>query len=218
MRISRVDQDAFAAESQARVALHGGAFAREIVAVENRRGRLEKDEHPRPDSTPEALAKLAPVFRPEGTVTAGNASGLNDGAAMLLLARGDALEPLGLESRARVAGWCATGCDPATMGLGPVGAIRGLLEKTGWSQSSVDAFEINEAFAAQTLGCIRQLGLPGDRVNIRGGAIALGHPIGASGARVLVTLLHVLEDAGLRRGVASLCIGGGMGIAVAVER
>lgn len=218
MGISRADQDAFAAESQARVARHEGAFAREIVAVENRRARIEKDEHPRPDSTPEALAKLAPVFRPEGTVTAGNASGVNDGAAMVLLARGDALKAFGLESRARLTGWCATGCDPSTMGLGPVGAIRGLLEKTGWSESSVDAFEINEAFAAQALGCIRQLGLSGDRVNIRGGAIALGHPIGASGARVLVTLLHVLEDAGLRRGIASLCIGGGMGIAVAVER
>ena len=218
LHISREDQDAYAAESQSRTHANRGAFTREIVPVAQGRARVECDEHPRPESNAEALAKLRPVFRSNGTVTAGNASGINDGAALVLLSRESALRSLQLESRARLAASCVVGCDPATMGLGPVGAIRGVLQKTGWSSDSVDAFEINEAFAAQTLGCIRQLHVDPAKVNRRGGAIALGHPIGASGARVLVTLLHTLEDLGLRRGIASLCIGGGMGIALAVER
>jgi acetyl-CoA C-acetyltransferase len=218
MRISREDQDAFAAESQRRAHAHANALLREIVPIQTRRDLVERDEHPRSETTPASLAKLRPAFRTSGSVTAGNASGINDGAAMVLLARGDALSAHALQSRARIVAASTTGCDPATMGLGPVGAIREVLHRAGWELGTVDVFEINEAFAAQTLGCIRQLGLDSSRVNVRGGAIALGHPIGASGARVLVTLVHLMEDLGLRRGVASLCVGGGMGVAVAVER
>jgi acetyl-CoA C-acetyltransferase len=218
LQISRGEQDAFAIESQNRAHRYGGTFSREMVAISHGRLRCETDEHPRPHSSKEELSKLKPAFRPEGTVTAGNASGINDGAAMVLLAKDGALAHLGLESRARIAAYSVVGCDPATMGLGPVKAIREVLARTGWEMDQVDAFEINEAFAAQVLGCCRQLDLDPSRVNLRGGAIALGHPIGASGARVLVTLLHTMEDLGLNRGVASLCIGGGMGIAMALER
>jgi acetyl-CoA C-acetyltransferase len=212
--ITRQEQDAFAALSQSRVAEHRTSLAREIVPVAG----VEADEHPRADTTAESLAKLRPAFRKDGTVTAGNASGINDGSAMVLLAGEDALQAHGLVSRARILGCTAVGCDPAVMGLGPVGAIRRLCEVTGWKLEDVEAVEINEAFAVQTLGCARELGLPLEKLNPRGGAIALGHPIGASGARVLVTLLHLMEDRNLRRGIASLCIGGGMGIAMAVER
>ena len=218
LSISRGEQDAFALESQLRVARSGEAWARELVPVNAGKKVVFQDEHPRSDTTLGSLEGLRPAFRPDGTVTAGNASGINDGAAMVLLAREEALARFGLRSRARICAWSAVGCDPALMGLGPVGAIRSVLQKTRWPLESVDAFEINEAFAVQVLGCILQLGLSPDRVNLRGGAIALGHPIGASGARVLVTLLHILEDLGLRRGIASLCIGGGMGIALAIER
>lgn len=212
--ITRQEQDAFAALSQSRVAEHRNSLAREIVPVAG----VEADEHPRADTTAESLAKLRPAFRKDGTVTAGNASGINDGSAMVLLAGGHALQTHGLVSRARILACTAVGCDPAVMGLGPVGAIRRLCEVTGWKLEDVEAVEINEAFAVQTLGCARELGLPLEKLNQRGGAIALGHPIGASGARVLVTLLHLMEDRNLRRGIASLCIGGGMGIAMAVER
>lgn len=212
--ITRRDQDAFAALSQARIVEHRPSLAREILPVAG----VEADEHPRADTTAESLAKLKPAFRKDGSVTAGNASGINDGSAMVLLAGGDALQAHGLVSRARILACTAVGCDPAVMGLGPVGAIRRLCAVTGWSLAEVEAVEINEAFAVQTLGCARELGLPLEKLNQRGGAIALGHPIGASGARVLVTLLHLMEDRNLRRGIASLCIGGGMGIAMAVER
>ena len=151
-------------------------------------------------------------------MTAGNASGINDGAALCLLASEEALQRHHLQPRARIIASAATGCDPAEMGIGPVAAIRELWTRTGWSADDVGAFEINEAFAVQVLACLRELGLDAAQVNRRGGAIALGHPLGASGARVLVTLLHELEDAGLPRGIASLCIGGGMGIAMAIER
>ena len=216
--ITRAEQDAFATRSQSRVNASHDAFAREIVAVTGRDGRIAQDEHPRADTTIESLAKLAPAFRKDGTVTAGNASGINDGAAMVLLASDDAVRMHGLKSRARIVASTAVGCDPAVMGLGPVGAIRKLCSITGWALEDVDAIEINEAFAAQVLGCVRELGSDIEKLNQRGGAIALGHPIGASGARVLVTLLHLIEDKDLKRGIASLCIGGGMGIAMALER
>ena len=212
--ISRQEQDAFAALSQSRVAASRDFLAREILPV----AEVVADEHPRADTTAESLAKLKPAFRKEGSVTAGNASGINDGAAMVLLAGDAALKKHGLTSRARIIACTAVGCDPALMGLGPVGAIQKLCQITGWTLDEVDAVEINEAFAVQALGCARELGLNLDKLNQRGGAIALGHPIGASGARVLVTLLHLMEDQNYRRGIASLCIGGGMGIAMAVER
>jgi acetyl-CoA C-acetyltransferase len=212
--ITREEQDAFAALSQSRVAANRAALSREIIQA----GDLTEDEHPRADTSAESLSKLKPAFRKDGTVTAGNASGINDGAALVLLASEEAVSRHSLKPKARIIACAAVGCDPALMGLGPVGAIQKVCAQTGWSLDQVDAIEINEAFAVQTLGCIKELGLNTDKVNPRGGAIALGHPIGASGARVLTTLLHHLEDHGLRRGIASLCIGGGMGIAMAVER
>lgn len=216
--ITREEQDAFAASSQARAAASRDAFAREIVAVTGADGTITNDEHPRADTTAAKLATLKPAFRKTGAVTAGNASGINDGAAMVLLAGNEALAKHGLVSRARVVASAAVGCDPGLMGLGPIGAVRKVCTLTGWKLEDVDAIEINEAFAVQTLACARELGIDLAKLNQRGGAIALGHPIGASGARVLVTLLHILEDSNLQRGIASLCIGGGMGIAVAVER
>ena len=212
--ITRAEQDAFAALSQSRVAANRAALSREIIPA----GDLTEDEHPRADTTIESLAKLKPASRKDGTVTAGNASGINDGAALVLLASEEAVSRHGLKPKARIIATAAVGCDPAVMGLGPVGAIRKVCAQTGWSLDQVDAIEINEAFAVQTLGCVKELGLDTAKVNPRGGAIALGHPIGASGARVLITLLHHLEDHGLHRGIASLCIGGGMGIAMAIER
>ena len=211
--ITRAEQDAFAALSQSRVAANRAALSREIIPA----GDLAEDEHPRADTTIESLAKLKPAFRKDGTVTAGNASGINDGAALVLLASEEAVSRHGLKPKARIIATAAVGCDPALMGLGPVGAIRKVCAQTGWSLDQVDSIEINEAFAVQTLGCVKELGLDTAKVNPRGGAIALGHPIGASGARVLITLLHHLEDHGLHRGIASLCIGGGMGIAMAIE-
>ncbi|MEO6787033.1 MAG: acetyl-CoA C-acyltransferase [Chthoniobacteraceae bacterium] len=216
--ITRAEQDAFAVRSQNRVCSNRESLTREIVPMTGRDGTVAQDEHPRADTTVEALAKLTPAFRKDGTVTAGNASGINDGAAMVLLASDDAVRMHGLKSRARIIASAAVGCDPAVMGLGPVGAIRRLCDITGWKLGDVDAIEINEAFAAQVLGCVKELGADIEKLNQRGGAIALGHPIGASGARVLVTLLHLMEDKNFKRGIASLCIGGGMGIAMAVER
>ncbi len=216
--ITRAEQDAFAARSQRLAAAHRETFAREIVPIATPGGLVVEDEHPRPGTTEADLATLKPAFRPEGSVTAGNASGINDGAAMVLLAGEDALARHGLVSRARLVATAAVGCDPGLMGLGPVEAIRGVCGRAGWSLDEVEAFEINEAFAVQTLGCAHLLGIDPERLNRRGGAIALGHPIGASGARVLATLLHLMEDENLGRGIASLCVGGGMGIAMAVER
>jgi acetyl-CoA C-acetyltransferase len=216
--ITRAEQDAFAARSQSLAAAHRAAFAREIIPVTGPDGIISEDEHPRADTTIETLAKLKPAFRKDGSVTAGNASGINDGAACVLLASDEAVAKHHLTSRARIVASAAVGCDPALMGLGPVGAIRSVCDRAGWHLEEVDAIEINEAFAVQTLGCARLLSLDAQRLNPRGGAIALGHPIGASGARVLVSLLHHMEDHGLKRGIASLCIGGGMGIAMAIER
>ncbi|MDH4409352.1 MAG: thiolase family protein [Verrucomicrobiales bacterium] len=216
--ITRAEQDAFAARSQRLAAAHRETFVREIVPTGTREGWIREDEHPRPETTEEGLAKLKPAFRPEGSVTAGNASGINDGAAMVLLANEESVARFGLVSRARIVASAVVGCDPGLMGLGPVEAIRGVCGRAGWSLDEVGAIEINEAFAVQTLGCAHLLGIDPERLNRRGGAIALGHPIGASGARVLTTLLHLMEDEGIHRGIASLCIGGGMGIAMAVER
>lgn len=216
--ISREDQDAFALQSQQRAGASQESFQREIVPLETSQGWVSQDEHPRADTTLEKLARLKPAFRKEGSVTAGNASGVNDGAAVLLLASESATAQHGLTPRARIVASTAVGCDPATMGLGPVVAIGRLFEETGWTVEDVDAFEINEAFAVQALACAWQLGIQEHKLNIRGGAIALGHPVGCSGARILVTLLHLMEDLKLRRGIASLCIGGGMGIAMAIER
>ena len=217
--ITRADQDAFAHRSQSLAADARDAFRREIVPVSApRAGLVTDDEHPRPDTTLDALATLKPAFRKDGTVTAGNASGINDGAALVLLASEAAVQRHQLTPRARFIAAAAQGCAPATMGLGPVGAIRRLLDRTSLTSTDIDSFEINEAFAVQALACIRDLGLPLVKVNPRGGAIALGHPVGASGARVLVTLLHHLEDHRQQRGIASLCIGGGMGIAALIER
>ena len=212
--ISREEQDKFALQSQQRAAAAREAFAREIVPM----GEVEADEHPRPDTTLEKLASLLPAFAKEGTITAGNASGINDGSATLLLANDTALTRHDLESRAHIIGATALGCDPARFGLGPVGAVQSLCEQIDWDLAGVDAVEINEAFAVQTLACARDLSLSDAQLNPRGGAIALGHPIGASGARILVTLLHHLEDANANRGIATLCVGGGMGIAIAIER
>ncbi len=216
--ISRDEQDAYAAQSQQRFAASQRDHVREIASLRIRDLVVATDEHPRPETTAQTLAKLKPAFREAGTVTAGNSSGVNDGAAAILLVNEESLKANRLQSRARVVAGCATGCAPEYFGIGPVSAIRKLCEITGWDLPRVDAVEINEAFAAQMLACMRELKLSHEQLNTRGGAIALGHPIGCSGTRILVTLLHIMEDRNLKRGIASLCIGGGMGIAVAIER
>ncbi len=225
--IPRADQDAFAWRSQMRAkrAMEEGFFAGEIVPVTipQRRGEplvVDSDEHPRPDTTLEALAKLRTPFRDPGTVTAGNASGVNDGAAALVVASEAAALRAGLRPRARILGMATAGVPPRIMGIGPVPATRKLLERLGMAIGDFDAIELNEAFAAQALACLRQLGLPDDaeHVNPNGGAIALGHPLGMSGARLVLTLVHQLERTGGRFGLATLCIGVGQGLALAVER
>lgn len=216
--ISRIEQDAFAAQSQARAAAACNAFRREMISITTKQAVIADDEHPRADTTAEKLAALKPAFRGQGTVTAGNASGINDGAALVLLASEAAVNRHQLVPRARWVASAAHGCDPAEMGIGPVGAVRKLLAQTRKTITDVDAIEINEAFAVQALACARELEVPQEKLNPRGGAIALGHPVGASGARVLVTLLHYLEDTRQHRGIATLCIGGGMGIAGMIER
>jgi acetyl-CoA C-acetyltransferase len=222
--ISREDQDAFAAESQRRAeaAIKSGAFKDEIVpvTVPGKKGdtQADTDEHPRPGTTAESLAKLKPAFKKDGTVTAGNASGLNDGAAALVVASAERAQRLGLAPLARVVSYASAAVDPKVMGIGPVPAVRKALERASLGADAVDLFELNEAFAAQSLAVLRELKLDARKVNVLGGAIALGHPIGASGARILVTLLHALRARGLRYGVAALCIGGGQGVAMVVER
>ncbi len=222
--ILRGEQDAYAAESQRRAAeaAASGRFADEIapVTVAGKKGSVEvaADEHPRPDSTAEAMAKLPPVFDPEGTVHAGNSSGITDGAAALVLATEEEVAKAGVEPLARVAAWVSAGVDPARMGIGPVPAVRALLEKTKSKLSDVDLIELNEAFAAQVIACARDLSLDLGRVNVNGGAIALGHPIGATGARISTTLLHEMRRRNARRGIATLCVSGGMGMAVLFER
>jgi acetyl-CoA C-acetyltransferase len=222
--ISRSAQDRFAAQSQARAAaaISAGRFADEIVpvSVPGRKGDLvvQTDEHPRAGTTEEVLARLRPAFAEDGSVTAGNASGINDGAAMLVLGDAAEAEQRGLPVLGRIAGWAHAGIDPQIMGLGPVPASRKLLDRLGWAAADVDLWEINEAFAAQSLAVVSELGLDTSRVNVNGGAIALGHPIGASGARILVTLVHEMGRRDAKKGIATLCIGGGMGIALAVSR
>ncbi|KAH8302431.1 hypothetical protein KR044_006388 [Drosophila immigrans] len=223
-QISREAQDAFALQSQQRASLaqKQGFFDSEIVAVElkDRKGTTQfaSDEYIKADSTVEGLQKLRAAFKENGTVTPGNASGVNDSAAALLLMSGEEVNKRGLKPLAKVVGWTQSGLDPKIMGLGPVTAVEALLTKLNWSREEVDLYELNEAFAAQSLAVLQCLQLDSSKVNINGGAIALGHPIGASGSRILVTLLYALERTGGRRGIASLCIGGGMGIALAVER
>ena len=222
---SRSDQDCFAVQSQNRTerAQNAGRFQDEIVPVQVPRRKQEdlcfdRDEFPRAGVTVEKIASLRPAFKPDGTVTAANASGLNDGAAALLIMSEERAARAGLKPLARIAGAASAGVDPAFMGTGPIPASRRCLKKTGWKVEDLDLVEANEAFAAQALAVNQELGWDTEKVNVNGGAIALGHPIGASGARVLVTLLHELRRRNARRGLATLCIGGGQGIALAVER
>lgn len=222
---SRAEQDIFAATSQQRTeaAQQAGTFATEIVPVEipQRKGDpliFAKDEFPRAGATVESLGKLRPAFKKEGTVTAGNASGLNDGAAGVIVMTAARAKTLGLTPLARIAGFASAGVDPAIMGTGPIPATRKCLERAGWNIGDLDLIEANEAFAAQAMAVNKELGLDLGKVNISGGAIALGHPIGASGARVLVTLLYGMQRTGARKGLATLCIGGGQGVAMAIER
>ena len=222
-QITREAQDAFALESQTRAAaaIAGGRFAGQIVPVEVKVKRetvgFATDEHPKA-TTAEALAKLRPAFRKDGTVTAGNASGLNDGAAAIVLATAEAAESAGLKPRARILGYAVAGVRPEVMGIGPIPAVQKLLERTGLSADDFDVIESNEAFAAQALAVNRGLGLDPAKVNPNGGAIALGHPIGATGAILTIKALHELERTGGRRGLVTMCIGGGQGIALAIER
>ncbi len=222
--ITREDQDRFAVESQRRAgdAMRAGRFSDEIVPVEvpQRKGppvRVEEDEHPRPDTSLEKLAKLPPAFRPGGTVTAGNSSGLNDGAAALLVVEARRARELGLRPIARIVSSAVAGVEPDCMGMGPVPATRRALERAGISRNDIDLAELNEAFAAQSVACVRELDLDPDIVNVNGGAIALGHPLGCSGARILTTLVHELRRRGGGYGLATMCIGVGQGIATIVE-
>ncbi|MCY4191451.1 MAG: acetyl-CoA C-acetyltransferase [Rhodospirillaceae bacterium] len=223
-QITRDDQDVFAAASQAKAeeALKSGKFAEEIapVTVPNRKGDItvDTDEYPRPGTTAETLGKLRPAFVSDGTVTAGNASGINDGAAALVLMSSDEAARRGVGPLGRIVSWATTGVDPALMGSGPIPASRKALEKAGWNIDDVDLVESNEAFAAQSCAVAKDLGFDMDKVNVNGGAIALGHPIGASGARILTTLLYEMKRRDAQKGLATLCIGGGMGIAMCVAR
>jgi acetyl-CoA C-acetyltransferase len=223
--ISREEQDLFAAQSQqkAEAALNAGRFADEIVPVEipQRKGPpvvFEVDEFPRAGTTAESLAKLKPAFKKDGSVTAGNASGINDGAAAVMVMTAHMANRLGLEPLARVAAYGCAGVEPAVMGTGPINATRRCLHRAGWSIDQLDLIEANEAFAAQAIAVNRDLGWDPAKINVNGGAIALGHPIGASGARILVTLLHEMRRRSAHKGLATLCIGGGQGISIAVER
>ncbi|HEV3232042.1 MAG TPA: acetyl-CoA C-acetyltransferase [Candidatus Dormibacteraeota bacterium] len=222
--VSRQEQDEFAARSQrlAGEAISSGAFGREIVpvTVSGRKGDVvvDTDEHPRAGTTLEALAGLRPAFDKAGGVTAGNASGINDGAAALVVASASRAEREGWKPLARIRAYASVGVSPRIMGIGPAPATRAALKKAGMQLSDIDLFELNEAFAAQSVAVARDLAVPEDKLNVRGGAIALGHPIGASGARVLTTLLHAMQDRDAQVGLAALCIGGGQGIAMVVER
>ena len=222
--ITREESDRYAVETQHRceTARREGRFQDEIVPVEvpARKGGVEvidTDGHPRDGVTLESLSRLAPVFRKDGTVHAGNASGITDGAAALIVLSEDKASALGVEPMARIVGYASAGVDPAIMGIGPVPAIRKLLDKTGLSLDDIDLIELNEAFAAQVLACHRELEFDLDRLNVNGGAIALGHPIGATGARIVVTLVHEMAKRKAKRGIATLCISGGMGLALLIE-
>ncbi|GLK91857.1 acetyl-CoA C-acetyltransferase [Pseudomonas turukhanskensis] len=223
--ISREAQDAFAAGSQQKAvaAIEGGRFKDEItpILIPQRKGDplvFATDEQPRAGTTAEALAKLKPAFKKDGTVTAGNASSLNDGAAAVILMSAEKAKALGLPVLAKIAAYANAGVDPAIMGIGPVSATKRCLEKAGWTLDQLDLIEANEAFAAQALSVGKELGWDASKVNVNGGAIAIGHPIGASGCRVLVTLLHEMIKRDAKKGLATLCIGGGQGVALALER
>ncbi len=223
-QITREQQDAFAVASQnkAGAAMESGAFADEIVPVtiKTRKGEIiiDTDEHPKPSTTLEMLSGLRPAFQKDGTVTAGNASGINDGAAAIVLMSSEGAEKRGVEPMARIVSWATVGVDPAIMGTGPIPASQKALEIAGWSTDDLDLIEANEAFAAQACAVNKGLGWDTEKVNVHGGAIALGHPIGASGARVLTTLLYGMQKRDAKKGLATLCIGGGMGVAMCVER
>ena len=223
-KISRKDQDEFALSSQGKAerALREGRFINEIIPVviksKNGDNKFKIDEHPRDGMTIERLAKLKPSFKSNGTVTAGNASGINDGAAAVILMSLDEAKKRNLKPLAKIVSWATCGVDPSLMGSGPIPASKKALEKAGWQINDLDLIESNEAFAAQSLAVIKDLGIPKEKVNVNGGAIALGHPIGASGARILVTLLHEMNKRNSKKGLATLCIGGGMGIAMCIER
>jgi acetyl-CoA acyltransferase 2 len=222
--ISREEQDEFACRSHllAAAARENGRFAEEIVGVEvkARRGKtivVERDEHIRADASAESLAALPPIFKKDGTVTAGNACGINDGAAALVITTARKAKDVGLKPLGRLISWANVGVEPDIMGIGPVEATRKALKRAGMKLEDVELIEVNEAFAAQYLACERQLGLDRDKVNVNGGAIALGHPVGASGARITLTLLYEMRKRGLRYGLSTLCVGGGMGIAAVLE-
>lgn len=224
-KLTREDIDKFSYEShqKATKAWAEGKFDEEVVPVEipQRKGEpivFKKDEHFRPETTLEALAKLKPAFKKDGIVTAGNASGVNDGAAAVVLASEEFVKKHNLKPMAKIVSYATTGLDPAVMGLGPITSSRKALEKAGWQVKDLERVEANEAFATQSLAVIKDLGLDPAIVNVNGGAVALGHPIGCSGARILVTLLHELKHANLHKGIATLCVGGGMGVAMCIER
>jgi acetyl-CoA C-acetyltransferase len=223
-QLTRDEQDAFATASQnkAEAAQKAGRFKDEIVpfTIQSRKGDIvvDQDEYIRAGTTVDALAKLKPAFSKEGTVTAGNASGINDGAAAVVLMTAEEAERRGLKVLARIASWSTAGVDPAVMGTGPIPASRKALEKAGWKVGDLDLVEANEAFAAQAIAVNKDMGWNPDIVNVNGGAIAIGHPIGASGARVLVTLLHEMQKRDAKKGLTTLCIGGGMGVAMCLER
>jgi acetyl-CoA C-acetyltransferase len=219
-KISRDDQDNFALRSQKKtqLALEKNKFEDELVKVDVNANYLDRDEHPRKDLKVEDLKKLKPSFKKNGTVTPGNASGLNDGAAAVLLTSLEEAEKKNLKPFAKIVSWSSVGVEPSLMGLGPIDAVKLALKKANWKIDEVDLFEINEAFAAQSIAVIRELKIDELKVNVNGGAIALGHPIGASGTRILVTLIHEMQRQNKTKGCATLCIGGGMGIAVCIEK
>ena len=218
--ISRNQQDSFAFNSQkkAQFAITNNKFDDEIVQINHKGKIIDKDEHPRKNLNISDLSKLKTVFKEDGTVTAGNSSGINDGAAALLLTSLSEAEKKSIEPMARIVSWASVGVDPSLMGLGPIDAVKAAVKKANWRLDDVDLFEINEAFACQSIAVIEELKIDKTKVNVNGGAIALGHPIGASGARILVTLLHEMKKKNEKKGCATLCIGGGMGIAICVER
>ncbi|MGK5024743.1 acetyl-CoA C-acetyltransferase [Janthinobacterium sp. RB2R34] len=222
--VSRAEQDEFALQSQlkAEAAQKAGKFKDEILPLEiaSKKGTIvfDSDEYIKPGSTLESLAGLRPAFSKEGSVTAGNASGLNDGAAAVIMMSASAAKELGLKPLARIKAYASSGLDPAVMGMGPVSASRLCLKKAGWTHEELDLMEINEAFAAQAIAVNKEMGWDTSKINVNGGAIAIGHPIGASGARILVTLIHEMIRRDAKKGLAALCIGGGMGVALAIER
>jgi acetyl-CoA C-acetyltransferase len=223
-QVTREEQDKFALNSQnkALVAQKENKFKEEIVNFKIKSKKTEidfnKDEHPREGINLDTLSRLKPVFKKDGTVTAGNASGINDGAAAVALMSSEVAEKKGVEKLASITSWASCGVDPSLMGTGPIPSSKKALDLAGWSIKDVDLFEINEAFAAQSIAVLKTLSIPEEKINVNGGAIALGHPIGASGTRILVTLIHEMVKRDVKKGLATLCIGGGMGISICVER